>query len=118
MSRRDAPRGMTPAERELAGRLGAHLSWSRTVDRQARTAPAREAWGARFIADVRREHPDLSDEEVERMAEHRRRAEMTRIALASVRARRARSEHKRTAAVTGRDGSEDPDDAVTATHAR
>lgn len=87
--------GMTPSEAEMAGRLGAHLSWGRTVDRRARTAPAREAWAARFVADVRREHPDLDDDQVEQMAAHRRQAEMSRVALASVRARR----RKRAAAV-------------------
>lgn len=88
MTERRLRGGMTPAERELAGRLGAHVSWARTVDRPARTASAREAAAARFEKQVRAEHPDLPDKQVMQMAEHRRRAEMARIALRSVQARR------------------------------
>lgn len=63
------------------GRLGAHLSWARTSDRAARTRPARQAFLARFEAEV---DPDrrLSAEERALRAEHAMRAYMTRIRLA------------------------------------
>lgn len=43
------------------GRIGAHVSWGRTKDRSARTAPARAAMDAKFLAEaegdpVRAEH--------------------------------------------------------------
>jgi hypothetical protein len=42
------------AMRSLAGRVGAHESWARTVDRTARTAPAREKFEARFANENER----------------------------------------------------------------
>jgi hypothetical protein len=63
------------------GRLGAHLSWARTPDRAARTRSAREAFMARFEAEV---DPDgtLSIQERARRAEHAMKAHMARIRLA------------------------------------
>src|SRR6266516_1250844 len=63
------------------GRLGAHVSWARTPDRAARTRPARQAFLARFEAEV---DPDgvLSAEERAVRAEHAMKAHMTRIRLA------------------------------------
>lgn len=78
---------LSPAERRLQARLAAHESWARTSDPTSRTAPARQAFLARFEAEV---DPDgvLPVEERRRRAEHARRAYYTRLALASVRARR------------------------------
>lgn len=69
-----------------AGRIGAHVSWSRTGDRAARTAPARSAFMARFETEV---DPDgvLSLEERRRRADHAKRAYMQRLAQSSARAR-------------------------------
>ena len=39
----------TPAQR---GRIGAHVSWSRTIDRAARTEPGRKGFLARFEREV------------------------------------------------------------------
>lgn len=63
----------------LLGRLGAHESWARTVDRSARTRPAREALAARFLEEA--------DGDPVR-AEHLRKAYYTRLALKSAHARR------------------------------
>lgn len=69
-----------------AGRIGAHVSWSRTEDRAARTAPARTAFMARFEREV---DPDgvLPDEDRRQRAEHAKRAYMQRLAQSSARAR-------------------------------
>jgi hypothetical protein len=69
--------GSSAAER---GRLGAHVSWARTSDRAARTRPAREAFIARFEAEV---DPDgtLSIQERALRAEHAMKAHMARIRL-------------------------------------
>jgi hypothetical protein len=40
--------GLTPAQRTMRARIAAHVSWSRTNDRAARTAPARKAALDRF----------------------------------------------------------------------
>ena len=40
----------TPAERRLAGQSAAHTSWANTENRSARTAPARAALDAKFLA--------------------------------------------------------------------
>lgn len=74
----------TPAQR---GRIGAHVSWSRTIDRTARTEPGRKGFLARFEREV---DPDglLLEGERARLAEHARKAYMQRLALASAATRR------------------------------
>lgn len=69
-----------------AGRIGAHVSWSRTTDRAARTAPARSAFMVRFEREV---DPDgsLPEDERRQRAEHAKRAYMQRLAQSSARAR-------------------------------
>ena len=76
----------TPAQR---GRIGAHVSWSRTVDRSARTAPGRKGFLARFEREV---DPDgvLPEAERVRLAEHARKAHMQKLALISA-ARRSKT---------------------------
>ncbi|MER5703506.1 hypothetical protein ABT023_16395 [Micromonospora sp. NPDC002296] len=66
--------------RSVAGRIGAHVRWGRTPDRQAATEPARKAAADRWIREVRAEYPDLDEVTVQRLAESRRKAHMTRIA--------------------------------------
>ncbi|XVV05815.1 hypothetical protein ACQPW3_10665 [Actinosynnema sp. CA-248983] len=70
-----------------AGRIGAHVSWSRTADRSARTAPARRASMARFEHQV---DPDgvLPAEERAKRAAHARKAYFAQLALRSHAARR------------------------------
>jgi hypothetical protein len=82
---------MTPAERRLRFQAVAHESWSRTVDRCARTANARRAAEARFekLADPEgKRPPDVRA----KMAENARKAHYKRIALRSVQARQRRRE--------------------------
>jgi hypothetical protein len=70
------------AYRQLIGRKGAHKSWANTLDRSARTAAARAALEARFLAEA--------GGDVVR-AEHLRRAYYADLSAASVRARRRRA---------------------------
>jgi hypothetical protein len=43
---------MTPAEKSLASRIGAHTSWANTPNRNARMAPARAGFMAKFERQV------------------------------------------------------------------
>ena len=63
------------------GRVGAHLSWAKTSDRTARTAPARAALEQRFL--------DEAGGDPVRAA-HLRKAYFQRLALKSAAARRAK----------------------------
>ncbi|WP_406399191.1 hypothetical protein OH805_08850 [Streptomyces sp. NBC_00879] len=78
----------TPQHR-LQSRLGAHVSWALTEDRTARTAPAREAFNARFEREV---DPAGTLPPAERAvrAEHARKAYYARLAMKSAAARAAR----------------------------
>lgn len=67
------------AERALAARIAAHESWAATPNRAARTAPARAALDAKFLA--------AADGDPVR-AEHLRKAHFARLALKSAQARR------------------------------
>jgi len=84
-----APSNLTPAERSLRGRLGAHKLHA-THDSRELTKNARAAFLERFEHEV---DPDrqLPELERQRRAEHARKAYFTRLALASVRARRTRA---------------------------
>jgi hypothetical protein len=70
--------------RSQNGTIGAHVSWGRTVDRSARTAPARSAFDQRFL--------DEADGDPIR-ANHLRKAYFLRLAAKSVTARRKAREH-------------------------
>lgn len=82
---------MTPAERTRRASLAADESWARTVDRSARTLPARRAALARFERLV---DPDGTLPENQRilMAESARKAHYKRMALKSARARKRRAQ--------------------------
>lgn len=73
------PTDLTPAERALRARIASHESWAATPDRAARTAPARAALDAKFLA--------AADGDPVR-AEHLRKAYYARLALRSAQARR------------------------------
>ncbi len=75
-------------EQSLQGRLAAHASWAATPNRSARTAPARAALEAKFLAEA--------DGDPIR-AEHLRKAHYARLALASARSRRKAREATATA---------------------
>jgi hypothetical protein len=64
---------VTPAERSLYGKLGAHISWANTPDRSARTLSARNGLEAKFerLADPNNE---LTPAECAKRAEHVRKA--------------------------------------------
>lgn len=80
---------MELAQRSLIASIGAHESWARTIDRTARTAPARKAFLDKFEVQV---DPDgvLSPAERALRAEHARKAHFQRMALKSARARKRR----------------------------
>lgn len=40
---------LTPSERSLVGRIGAHKSWGNTEDRSARTSKPRKAFDDKFL---------------------------------------------------------------------
>ena len=67
------------AERSLIASIAAHESWAHTPDRTARTAPARAALDAKFLAEA--------DGDPVRAA-HLRAAHFKRLALKSAQARR------------------------------
>jgi hypothetical protein len=68
----------------------AHETWARTTDRSARTAKARQARWQRYLAKARElQGPHATPEAVARAAEHLRQADMKRMALASLKTRRA-----------------------------
>lgn len=72
---------LTDAERSIAGKIGAQISWANTRDRAARTAPARAALEQRFL--------DQADGDPVRAA-HLRKAYFQRLALKSAQVRRAK----------------------------
>lgn len=67
--------------RSAWARIGAHQSWANTLDRTARTAPARAALEQKFLEEA--------DGDARR-AESLRKAYYTRLALKSAEARRRR----------------------------
>lgn len=90
MPRDDQP--PVSVEQSLFGRLGAHTRWAQCEDRTAATERARQASADRFLRLV---DPDgtLAPEERAKRAESARKAHMTRMALASARARRKEVSH-------------------------
>ena len=80
-----APRVDRPGrktDRATLARLAAHERWARVQDRSAATAPARAAADDRFIAEARRVHQGLAEEEIRRRASNLRSAHAVRAALA------------------------------------
>ena len=69
------------AAASMLGRIGAHTSWANTIDRTARTAPARAALEQKFL--------DLAEGDPVR-ANHLRKAHFQRLALKSAQARAAK----------------------------
>lgn len=81
---------LTPAERRLRSQIGAHESWGRTVNRSARTLPARLALLDKFEKQADPEGKLLPAERA-KAAESLRRAYYARLALKSAQARRRRA---------------------------
>jgi hypothetical protein len=87
---------MTPAQRQMRAQVASHASWAQTVDRTARTAPARKAALDRFERQVDPE--GLMDPATRaQMAESARRTYFRALAYKSSRARAARAGKKPTA---------------------
>lgn len=82
---------MTPAERAIAGRLGAYVSWANTPDRAKRTAPARRGLDAKFDRMVIEAHGELPPAEHAKCAEAFRAAHYAEMTLKSVQARKQRA---------------------------
>lgn len=82
---------LTPEERSLRARIAVHTSWANTADPAERTAPARSAADARFERQARALHPNASDDRIDQVASHLRSAYFRRLALASAKARRAKT---------------------------
>lgn len=78
----------TQAQRKMAARQAALTRWSRTPDRVAALAPARRGTLERFEREVD-PHGELNSATRLRLAEAARKAHMTRLALASSKARAA-----------------------------
>ena len=69
-------------DRATLARLAAHERWARVLDRGAATAAARAAADDRFIAEARRLHPGLAEEEILKRARNLRSAQAVRAARA------------------------------------
>jgi hypothetical protein len=81
--RPDRPgRTLRATDRATLARIAAHERWARVRDRSAATAPARAAADDRFIAEARRFHPGLSEEEILKRAGNLRSAHGVRAARA------------------------------------
>jgi hypothetical protein len=86
---------LTPQQRSRRARIAAHASWANSSDRAGRTAPATNAFLARFERQV--DPLGVLDPELRtQMALHARRAYMLQLAERSAKLRR------RAAAVRGR----------------
>ncbi|OII63802.1 hypothetical protein BJP40_02675 [Streptomyces sp. CC53] len=82
---------MDPEARSLRARLGAHVSWANTTDPTSRTARARAAANGRFERLAREKHPNGTDEQIARAAEHLRKAHYAAMGLKSAMSRKAKS---------------------------
>ncbi|WP_206739195.1 hypothetical protein [Streptomyces sp. L2] len=80
---------LTPEQRSLRASIAANVQWSKTADRTAHTAPAREAFLSRFEREVDPEGV-LPPQERAKRAESARKAYFQRLAFASSVARSKR----------------------------
>lgn len=76
-------------DRSQIARIAVHTSWSKTIDRTARTAPANRAFMARFEKQV---DPDglLAPEERAKRAESAKKAYFLQLGRKSAKARAAK----------------------------
>jgi hypothetical protein len=82
---------MDTEARKLRAQLGAHAMWANTLDPASRTAKARSAANGKFEQQAREMHPDATDEQIARVAEHLKKAHFKAMGLKSAMARRAKS---------------------------
>jgi hypothetical protein len=78
-------------DRSIAARVAAHTRWSHVLDRAEATQKAREAALSRFERQARELHPHATDEQIRAVAESLKNAFYASMALASAKARRAKS---------------------------
>lgn len=78
---------MTPQERTMRARLGAHAMHAQG---KTNTAPARAAFEQRFLDEVDPERV-LSESERNKRAHHAQQAYMTRLSLKAVQAKRRKA---------------------------
>lgn len=83
---------MNAEERRLRAQLGAEASWANTADRSARTAPGLRAAEARFEKKAREMHPDATEQQIAKVAEHLRKAALHAMSLKAASARRRKRE--------------------------
>lgn len=88
----DPRRSMTPEQRALRARIGAHISWANTVNRTARTEAARRALSDGFEKKVPAEITDPAARLA--AAESLRKAFYARLSLKSAKARSAKRQRK------------------------
>jgi hypothetical protein len=92
-------RPLPPEQAQSRAAAASHASWARTVDRAARTAPARAARWAKYLEQARElQGPDATDEQVERAADHLYRADLARMRLRAAQARSAKAKARKGAA--------------------
>jgi len=96
----------SPAEISPQATRAVYTSWASTVDRTARTEPARQARLAN-LADKIDPHHKLSDEQRERQAKALRRAELAGFAERSAKKRR-KAKQRKAAEKGGASGYSDP----------
>jgi hypothetical protein len=82
---------LTPAERSQRARIAAHTRWAREPDRLRATQPGRDAAFAKLLDEV---DPDrvLSEPERLKLARNAQQAQLARIRLAALKARRRSGE--------------------------
>jgi hypothetical protein len=83
----DRPQARERPMTDIDKRIAAHVSWSRTADRRARTQPGRDKFLERFEREVD-PHGTLPPHERRQRAEHAKRAYMLRLAKRSALARK------------------------------
>jgi hypothetical protein len=81
-----AAKNLTPEQRIMRARIAAHSRWARERDRHAATEPARRAALSRFEREVD-PNGELPPEQRRKLAQSAQQAHMTRLALASSKAR-------------------------------
>jgi hypothetical protein len=80
---------VTPQERTRQQKIAAHISWGKTPDRTARTAPARQGLTDRFLKQV---PPEITDPDARLLAaESLRKAFYIQLAHKSAVARKAKA---------------------------
>ena len=85
-----SPGPLTPAGRSQRARIAAHTMHAKHDSRET-TKQARDAFLRKFEEEVRAEHPDLPEAEVQRRAAHLRKAHFARLAFLSAKARRRKA---------------------------